>query len=385
MSSIGLAVPVALPAVAALVTWALDQVGLRLGGLLCAAAAWLAVGVLLLTWLPGRTIVEVSSGFLAPGIQLGLRLDAVSFAFELLLLVPAALLLTFQSRLAHQGALAGLAVSAASTAVAASGLVLAALAWGTAVTLLVLLLQDEDEAATRPHWTALILGWLCLLWAGAILVAGAGTAVYAAIPISALSIPVFILIAIPALLTSGLTPWRGWMSAVWDRSSTRAAGLAVATLLPLGFYLLTRAYAIGAGRYPSLWLNLALAGLGAAVALSAAARAQSARDRHAYLSEVIPGLAGLALLAEALGTPVGVTAAILTLAAASLLAAVLPLLPARGSGTVVFAMAVAAGAPPSLAFAARLLDIQAALEAGEITAFLALAGAIAWLWSLAGA
>jgi hypothetical protein len=44
---------------------------------------------------------------------------------------------------------------------------------------------------------------------------------------------------------------------------------------------------------------------------------------------------------------------------------------------------VAAGAPPSLAFAARLLDIQAALEAGEVTAFFALAGALAWLWGLA--
>src|SRR5439155_1057624 len=46
-------------------------------------------------------------------------------------------------------------------------------------------------------------------------------------------------------------------------------------------------------------------------------------------------------------------------------------------------VAVAAGAPPSLVFAARLLDLQSALEAGEITAFFALAGAVAWVWGLA--
>src|SRR5439155_4249960 len=87
----------------------------------------------------------------------------------------------------------------------------------------------------------------------------------------------------------------------------------------------------------------------------------------------------------ALGTPVGVTAAVLTLAAACLLSAALPLLPLPAGGPLVFAVAVAAGAPPSLAFAARLLDVQAALEAGEVTAFFALAGALAWLWGLAAA
>jgi len=157
----------------------------------------------------------------------------------------------------------------------------------------------------------------------------------------------------------------------------------VATLAPLGFYLLTRAYAVGAGRYPSIWLNLGLAGLGALVAVAAAIRAQGAADRASYLGEVIPGLGGLALLALALGTPLGVTASVLTVGSLSLAAAALPLLPARAGGPLLFAVAVAAGAPPSLVFAARLLDLQSALEAGEITAFFALAGAVAWVWGLA--
>ena len=125
--------------------------------------------------------------------------------------------------------------------------------------------------------------------------------------------------------------------------------------------------------------------VGAAAALGAAARAQGARDRRSYLAEVIPGLAGLALVSLSLGTPLGVTAAVLTVGACCLLAAALPLLPLRGGGPLVFAVAVAAGAPPSLAFAARLLDVQAALEAGEVTAFFALGGALAWLWGLAAA
>src|ERR671936_668879 len=44
MSSIGLAVPVLLPAAAALVTWLLDQAGLRLGGFAFPAGARPSVG-----------------------------------------------------------------------------------------------------------------------------------------------------------------------------------------------------------------------------------------------------------------------------------------------------------------------------------------------------
>jgi hypothetical protein len=72
-------------------------------------------------------------------------------------------------------------------------------------------------------------------------------------------------------------------------------------------------------------------------------------------------------------------------ASACLLTAVLPLLSARRGVPLLFALAIAAGAPPSLVFAARLLDVQAALETGEVPAFLALAAVLAWVWSLAGA
>jgi len=385
MTAIGLVAPFGLPAVAAILTWLLDRAGLRLGGYLCAAATWLAIGALLAAWLPARAITEIGGGAPAAGIQYGLRLDPVSFAFELFVLIPSAVLLTFQPRPAYRAALAGLAVAAATLTVAAGALLLTALAWGTAVTTVVLLLQQEEEPPVRPQWALLMFAWLALVWAGVLLEGQGGTTVFTAIPIVALTPPVFVLLAVAAVLTSGTVPWRSWCAAVWQRGSARSAGLAVAVLIPLGFYLLTRTYAVGAGRYPSIWLSLGLGAVGAAAALGAAARAQGARDRRSYLAEVIPGLAGLALVSLSLGTPLGVTAAVLTVGACCLLAAALPLLPLRGGGPLVFAVAVAAGAPPSLAFAARLLDVQAALEAGEVTAFFALGGALAWLWGLAAA
>jgi hypothetical protein len=385
MSTLGLVGPVALPAVAAIVTWLLDQVGLRVGGYLCAAAAWLAIVLLLAGWLPSRAIVEVGGGSLGAGIQFGLRLDPVSFAYALFVLLPSAVLLTFQRRPPYRAALAGLAVAAATLAIASATLLLTALAWGTAVTLLVLLLQQEDEPFVRPQWAQLMLAWLALVWAAALLAGETGTTVYTAVPIVALTPAIFFLLATAAVVTSAAVPWRSWAAAVWRRDSVRSSGLAVAALTPLGFYLLTRAYAVGAGRYPSIWFALALSAVGAAAALAAAARAQAAASRREYLSEVIPGMAGLALVALALGTPVGVTAAVLTVGASCLLAAALPLLPLRSGGPLVFAVAVAAGAPPSLAFAARLLDIQGALEGGEVDAFFALGGALAWLWGLAAA
>jgi hypothetical protein len=385
MSTLGLVGPVALPAVAAILTWLLDQAGLRVSGYLCAAATWVGIVVLLAAWLPSRAIVEIGGGSLGAGIQFGLRLDPVSLAYELFVLLPSAVLLTFQRLPAYRAALGGLAVAAATLAVASATLLLTVLAWGTAVTLLVLLLQQEDEPLVRPQWAQLMLAWLALVWAAALLVGETGTTVYTAIPIVALSPAIFFLLAAAAVVTAGAVPWRSWAASVWRRDSIRSSGLAVAALTPLGFYLLTRAYAVGAGRYPSIWFALGLSAVGAVAALTASARAQAATGRREYLAEVLPGLAGLALVALALGTPVGVTASVLTVGAACLLAAALPLLPLRSGGPLLFAVAVAAGAPPSLAFAARLLDVQAALEGGEVDAFFALGAALAWVWGLAAA
>ena len=53
------------------------------------------------------------------------------------------------------------------------------------------------------------------------------------------------------------------------------AGIAIATLYPLGFYLLVRAYEMGDGHYPQFWFNAGLAAVGVLVAFGAAARAQA--------------------------------------------------------------------------------------------------------------
>lgn len=384
MQTIGLVAPVALPAVAGLIGWMLGRIGVRFGGYVCASGGWLALAALLAAWLPSRAASEASAGALGAGVQLGLRLDSVSFAYELIVLVPAAALLTFQPRPADRTALAGAALSASLLAIAASGLALTALAWAAAVGLLAVALLEEREAGGRQLGLTLAAAVLALTWGTVLVQNSNGTTIYAAIPISGLTVPVFVLLSTAAVLTSAAVPWRSW-AADSSRPSMQATGLAVAALVPLGFYLLTRMYSVGAGRYPSIWLNFALAALGTLTALAAAARAQAAPDRPAYLAEVMPGLGGLAIMALGLGTPVGVTAAVLTIAAASLLAAALHLLPSHGGAPLLFALAVAAGAPPSLVFAARLLDIQAALESGEVPAFLALAAAVAWLWSLAAA
>src|SRR5205823_3834775 len=92
----------------------------------------------------------------------------------------------------------------------------------------------------------------------------------------------------------------------------RAAGVTAATLLPLGLYLLVRAYELGNGRYPQSWLNLALATWGVLVALGAAVRAQAAPTRSEYMAETVPGLAGFALMSMAIGTVVGLFAGLVT-------------------------------------------------------------------------
>src|SRR5438445_587348 len=200
---------------------------------------------------------------------------------------------------------------------------------GAAATLAIVQLDVEDPKASRPPWGVLLAAWLALSWVGAILQVRSGTALYSAVPVSALTVPVFMLLAAAALIASGLYPWRGWASQLWGRPALRSAGLAVATLYPLGFYLLVRAYEMGDGRYPQFWMQAALAGIGVLVAVGAAVRAQGASTRREYLGEVIPGLGGFALIGISLGTPLGLVAGLATLAVAAVLAAGLPLLPDR--------------------------------------------------------
>ena len=385
MPPLALLAPVALPLAAGGVTAALGLAGLKPGRAIVGAGAWGAVLALFLLWLPVRSTQELNLGQLGFGASLDLRLDGAAFAFGLVILVPAAVLLTLQPRSWQEGTVAALGVGAAVLAVEAGGVLLTALAGGTAATLAVIQLDVEDIRAPRPPWGALLAAWLALSWAGAILQVVSGTEVYAAVPVSALTVPVFSLLAAAALMASGLFPWRGWAARLWSRPSLRAAGMAVATLYPLGFYLLVRAYELGDGRYPQPILGVALAWLGVLVALGVAVRAQAASTRREYLGEVIPGFGGFALMAIALGTPVGLVAGLVMLATVGLLAACLPLLPDRAGPASLLAIAAAVGLPPGLAFGARVLGLEATFEAGDFLGLIGIAGAATWVISMVAA
>jgi hypothetical protein len=376
---------VVLPLIAGVLSAGWGLLGREPGRALVGAGAWAAVLALLVLWLRVRSTQELSLGPLGFGADLGLRLDAVGFAFGLIVLVPAAVLLSLQPRTWQEGTVAAVGVAAAMLAVEAGGVLLTALAGGTAATLAVIQLDIEDPRAPRPPWGILLAAWLALAWAGAILQVVSGTAVYAAVPVSALTIPVFSLLAAAALMASGLFPWRGWAAQLWTRPSLRASGMAVATLYPLGFYLLVRAYEMGNGRYPQPALNVALAVLGVLVALGAAVRAQSATTRREYLGEVIPGAGGFALMAIALGTPLGLVAGLVTIATAAVLAAGLPLLPDRAGPASLFMIAAAAGLPPGLAFGARVVGLEATFEAGDLLGLIGIGGAAVWVISMVAA
>ena len=382
MPSLALLAPVGLPLVAGGVTAALGLAGMRPGRLLVGAGAWTAAIALIVLWLPVRSTEELILGPLGFGASFDLRLDGVAFAFGLVVLVPSAILLTLQPRTWQEGTVAAVGLAAAMLAVESGGILLTAMAGGTAATLSVIQLDIEDIRAPRPPWGVLLAAWLALSWAGGILQVVGGTAVYAAVPVSALTVPVFALLAAGALMASDLFPWRGWAAQLWSRPSLRAAGMAVATLYPLGFYLLVRAYEMGDGRYPQPLLGVALAWLGALVAFGAAVRAQSATTRREYLAEVIPGSGGFALMAIALGTPVGLVAGLVMLATIGLLAACLPLVPDRAGPASLLAIAAAVGLPPGIAFGARVVGLGATFEAGDFLGLIGIVGAAAWVLSM---
>ena len=386
MPSIAVLAPILIPLAAAALITAFGLVGVDLGRAACAAGAWGSVAALLVLWVSVRPGQELNLGPLGLGSPLLLRIDAVGFAFGLIVTVPGAVLLSLQPRTWQESTVAIVGVAAAITAIESAGVVLAALAGGTAATLAVVQLDTEDVKAPRPSWGVLLGSWLALSWAGVIFEAGAGTDGFAAVPVASLTVPVFALIAVAALGASGLFPWRSWPAQLWARPSLRAAGMSVATLYPLGFYLLVRAYEIGDGRYPQPALNVALAGLGVAVALGAAIRAQGATTRRGFLGEVIPGFGGFALMTIALGTPLGLAAGLLGLATASALAACLALLPDRAGLASLFAVAAAVGLPPGLAFGARVLGMESTFEAGNSAGLIGLAGMATWVvWIVAAA
>ena len=386
MPSSALLLPIVLPLVAAGVTTVFGAAGAQVGRVVVAAAAWASVASLLVLWVPVRSTQGLVLGQLGFGSAFDMRLDAVAFAFGLMVSVPAAVVLSFQRRSWQEAALAALGLGASLAAVESGGVVLTAIAGGTAATAVVLMLDTEDPRARRPSWAMLLAGWLALAWAGTVLQVRGGTAVYSAVPVSSVTWQVASLLAVAALLASGLMPWRSWPSQLWSRPSLRAAGMGLATLYPLGFYILVRVYDMGDGRYPLPAFNGVLSSLGVAVALVATLRAQAAKTRRDFFGEVVPAFGGFALMSLALGTPLGLAVSLVALATTAALSAAVSLLPDRASVAALAVIAAAVGIPPSLAFGVRILGIEATFEAGDFMGLIGLAGTVVWvLMMVAGA
>ncbi|HUZ89521.1 MAG TPA: hypothetical protein VMU49_06805 [Candidatus Acidoferrales bacterium] len=349
-----------------------------------AATAWLAVLAGVGGWIAeGRVPTDLALLAGQGAGSLNLEMNAVTVTFGLAVLVPAALLFTFQERRRDESMLALWACAAAITSIEAAGIFGTALALGAAATLLMVMMGPQDRVGPRAVWGSQMAAGLLLILAAALLASAAGTSIYSAIPSGALSGATFGLLAGAGLLVSGLVPGRGWPAQVWLSPKLAGGAMTVAVSTPLGLNLLARTYSAGSGSWPSPWFHLTLGLIGTATALAAALRAQAAPQRRICLAEMVPLSAGLALAAIALGTPLGVAAGISAVFATASLAAVLPLLPESNSGLGLLGLAVAAGAPPGLVFGARLLSLEAAFESGTVPALIALVAASAWLLSIA--
>jgi hypothetical protein len=385
MPPLVLVVPIVLPIAASAIAALAGLWGRDIGRVAAAAGAWTSAIAIIAIWLAVRSTLDISLGQLGLGSSFDLRLDAVGVTFALAIAIPAAILLSLQPRTWQESSVASLAVAAAVLAVESGGVVITALAGCTAATLAVIQLDIEDLRAARPSWVLLLAAWLAVAWVGVILQVQSGTAVYSAVPVAAMTTPVFIVLAIAAVVASGMFPWRGWAARVLSRPSLRAGGITIATLQPLGLYLLVRAYEIGDGRYPQTGLNLVLAAWGVLVAFGAAARAQAASSRREYMTEVLPGLGGFALMSLAVGSALGLVAALILLASAAVVAACIPLLPDRHDAPSLLVTAAAAGLPPGLAFGGRLLGLDASFEAGGALGIIGMAGVATWLLATAAA
>src|SRR2546430_16208685 len=169
-------IPPALLAVAALACWGVGRADARGARVVAAAATWLAAAAVVVLWtLAGRQAVEFEAAQVPlAGGPFGLRLDAVSTAFCLLVLVPLGLLLTFQRRTPFQCTLAELAALAAVCAIESDRLLLTAFAFSVCVTVLVSALRHEDERGLQAFLISQRLAWLLLLWAAVLPAVGGG-------------------------------------------------------------------------------------------------------------------------------------------------------------------------------------------------------------------
>lgn len=347
-----------------------------------AVAVWAAAAMLLAVWVAIRApVVTPQSAFdTGAGVRLVLRLDALTAALGLYLLVSVALLLTLVR--IPSPALGLLATAASLLTISAGGLLLAALGWGLTLTLIRLMLSQAGAPPTPLSRLRNELAWLLILAAGADVAGRAATEQFGDIPVSAVGAATFAAVATGAAMGSGLVPWQPWTAALWRRATPELGAIAAAVILPLGFDLLLRLYQAGGGHYPGRLGNFALASVGVLVTLGAMLRAQAAATRAGVLSELLPASAGFALLGVGLGTPLGMACGIACLAEAALVTVLAPLLRGAGPRSFTTGLLAAAALPPALGFAVRLLVLQAALEAGEVYGFLALLAGAAWIVQL---
>lgn len=386
MRSAAIFAPIVLPLLAAAMITALGSARISIGRAGAATGAWTAAAAMGALWIPVRSPQDLALGPLGFGSSLDVRIDAAAFAFGLLVTIPVALLLSVQRRTWQESAIAMLALAASLAAVESGGVVVTAIAGGSAATLVLVLLDTEDPQALRPSWAALLAGWLALAWVGVLLQIRGGTAVFAAVPVSAVTPAVFGLLAFSALLVSGLFPWRAWPARVWTRPSLGIAGLSVALLYPLGFYLLVRGYELGAGHYPSSAFNVFFGVMGALIAFAAALRAQAAGSRREFFAEVVPGLGGVALMSIGIGSSLGLVAGLSMLATAAALAAAMALRPDRMPLASLAAIAAGAGLPGGLVFGSRVLTVVSTFEAGDFLGLIGLFAMASWaIWVVGSA
>jgi hypothetical protein len=163
------------------------------------------------------------------------------------------------------------------------------------------------------------------------------------------------------------------------------SALASAAFPVAGIYLLVRLYEIGDGRYPAAWLNAVVIGAGLVAAIAAALRAQAAPTLREVLAESLPALSGFGVIAAALGTRAGIVAGVTCVLTATVSLALVVVTDTGWSPAVrLLTLLASAGLPPALTFGARLLVLQAGLEAGEPQGLVALVAGLAWLLWLAG-
>src|SRR3989442_3623987 len=149
MPAIALLAPVALllatagaVAICGSAGWKVDRIVLGVGSL---GAILVMVGL----WARVRSSQELNLGQLGFGASFDLRLDAVSFVFSLMVLVPASILLALQPRPWQETTVAVLGVAASVLAVESGGVLLTALAGGAPAPLSRLQLHVQNPPGPR--------------------------------------------------------------------------------------------------------------------------------------------------------------------------------------------------------------------------------------------